>query len=249
MRCPTIVNNTAFKYLFPVAFVVAICPAQAKMYKWVDAQGNVQYSDTLPPAAAGRGNAEISKTGQTVKKTESAEEKRARLVREAEAAQKKKVADEQARRDRALLSTYTTEQEIDLSRDRALEHHNLVIKSAQIRLKPVMASAEGMARNIRALKAANKPVPPYTQQQFDAKLAEAEDIRNLIKTNEETQIAVRARYEADKLRFRELKGLPPPSAASTQAPQVPQAGTRAPQAAVPAVKPVAPASAKPATKP
>ena len=64
-------------------------PVSAQMYKWVDAQGNVQYSDTLPPAAAGRGNAEISKAGQTVRKTESAEEKRARLVREAEAAQQK----------------------------------------------------------------------------------------------------------------------------------------------------------------
>lgn len=209
MRCPVIVNNMVFKTLLPLVLVLAVCPAQAKMYKWVDAQGNVQYSDTLPPAAAGRGNAEISKTGQMVKKTESAEEKRVRMMREAEAGQQKKLANEQARKDRALLSTFTTEQEIDLSRDRALEHHNLAIKSAQIRLKPVMGSTEKMSKTIRALKSANKPVPPHTQQQYEAKVAEAEDIQKLIKTNEEAQIAVRARYEADKLRFRELTGKKP----------------------------------------
>lgn len=221
MRCPIIVNNMVFKTLLPLVLVLVVCPAQAKMYRWVDAQGNVQYSDTLPPATAGRGNAEISKTGQTVRKTESAEEKRARLVREAEAAQQKKLTDEQKRKDRALLYTYTTEQEIDLSRDRALEHHNLAIKSAQIRLKPVMGSAEGMTKTIRALKVANKPVPPYTQQQYEAKLAEAEGIQKLIKTNEEAQVAVRARYEADKLRFRELTGKKPAESAPVTPPALP----------------------------
>ncbi len=221
MRCPIIVNSMVFKTLLPLMLVLVACPAQAKMYKWVDAQGNVHYSDTLPPAAAGRGNAEIGKTGQMVRKTESAEEKRARLAREAEAAQQKKLTDERARKDRALLSTYTIEQEIDLSRDRALEHHNLAIKSAQIRLKPVMGSAEGMTKAIRALKAANKPVPPYTQQQYEVKLAEAEDIRMLIKTNEEAQVAVRARYEADKLRFRELTGRKPAESAPVMQPAPP----------------------------
>ncbi len=241
MRYPVIVINMAFKHFLPLAFCVLALPAQAKMYKWVDAQGNVHYSDTLPPAAAGRGNVEIGKSGQTVKKTESADEKRVRLAREAEAAEKKKIADEQARKDRALLSTYTTEKEIDLSRDRALEHHSLAIKSAQMRLKPAMENAAAAANMVRARKAANKPVPPDMQQQQDAKQAEVENIRAQIKTNEEAQVAVRARYEAAKQRFRELKGLPPQAVVSVPAPP-----TVTP---VPAAKPVALAPAKPVAKP
>ena len=238
MRYPVIVNNTVSKCLLallPVMLTVAALPAHAKMYKWVDAQGNVHYSDTLPPASAGRGNSEISKTGRTVKKTESADEKRARMAREAEAAEKKKLTDEQARKDRALLSTYTTEQEIDLARNRALEHHSLAIKSAQIRLKPAMDNAAVAANMVRARKAANKSVPPDMQQQLDARLAEVEVIRGQIKTNEEAQVAVRARYDADRQRFRELKGLPVP-AATTPAPIQTQ-------------KTVAPVPAKPAAKP
>ena len=78
-----------------------------------------------------------------------------------------------------------------------------------------------MTKTIRALNAANKPVPPYTQQQYEAKLAEAEDIQKLIKTNEEAQVAVRARYEADKLRFRELTGKKPVESAPVVPPASP----------------------------
>jgi hypothetical protein len=251
MRCPIIVNNTAFNLLLPVVLLVAACPAQAKMYKWVDAQGNVQYSDTLPPTAAGRGSDEISKTGQTVKRTESVDEKKARLAREAEAAQRKKAADEQVRKDRALLSTYTTEQEIDLSRDRALEHHALIIKGAQTRLKPVTQSVDGLAKQIRETKAAGKPVHPHMQQQYEAKQAEAQDALRIIKINEEAQVAVRARYDAEKQRFRELKGIAPVTPAVTPpaaTPPVPPSPAVAPTAAKPPVSPpvaAAPSVAKP----
>lgn len=218
MRYPVIENNMAFNYLLPLVLCVVMAPAQAKMYKWVDAQGNVHYSDTLPPASAGRGNAEIGKTGQMVKKTESAEEKRARLAREAESAEKKKIEMEQKRKDRALLSTYTTEQEIDLARNRALEHHSLAIKSAQTRLKPVMIGLEEMTRKISAQKSAGKPVQPYQQQQYEAKLGEAQDIKAQIKTNEDAQVTVRARYEAEKQRFRELTGKPAAAPATIATP-------------------------------
>lgn len=198
------VNNMGFKFLLTLLLAVAALPVQAKLYKWVDAQGNVHYTDTLPPSAAAQGNAEMSKTGNIVKKTESAEEKRKRLAEEAEAAERKKAADEQARKDRALLSTYTTEQEIDLSRNRALEHHNLIIKSAEARLKQLEPSANELDRKIKAASKNGKPAPAHLQQQYDAKRAEVEEAQRIIKTNQEAMVALRERYEADKLRFREL---------------------------------------------
>lgn len=194
----------AYKFLLPLLLAVATLPVQAKMYKWVDAQGNVHYTDTLPPNAAAQGNAEMSKSGNVVKKAESAEERQKRLAAEAEAAERKKLADEQARKDRALLSTYTTEQEIDLARDRALEHHKAIITSTQARLKQLEPSASQMAQKVKAATSAGKPAPAHLQQQYAAKQAEVEEARRLIKTNEDAMAAVRERYEADKLRFREL---------------------------------------------
>lgn len=204
MQYRNTVSNMAFKYFLPLLLVVAALPAQAKMYKWVDAQGNVHYTDTLPPSAAAQGNAELSKTGNVVKKTESAEEKQKRLAAEAEAAERKKIAAEQARKDRALLATYTTEQEIDLARDRALEHHKGIINSAQARLKQLEPGERQLAQKVKAASKSGKPVPAHLQQQYDAKHAEVEEAQRVVSTNQEAMVKVRERYEAEKLRFREL---------------------------------------------
>lgn len=204
MQCRNTVNNMAYKLLLPLLLAVAALPAQAKLYKWVDENGKVHYTDTLPPASASQGNAELSKGGNVVKKTESAEEIQKRLAAEAEAAERRKAAAEQARKDRALLATYTSEKEIDLARDRALEHHNLIIQSAQARLKQLGPSTKELSEKIASASKKGKPAPAHLKQQYDAKRAETEDAQRTIKTNEEAMAKVRERYEAEKLRFREL---------------------------------------------
>lgn len=204
MQYPVIANNMAYRFLFGLLLAVAMLPAHAKMYRWVDSQGKVHYTDALPPSAAAQGNTELSKTGNVVNKTESAEERAKRLAAEAEAAERKKVAEEQKRRDRALLATYTTEREIDLARDRVLEHHNLMIKSAQTRLEKLEPNVNELEKRIRLAKKGGKPAPPHLQQQYDAKKAELDEINNTIKTNQSAMLDVRDRYEAEKVRFREL---------------------------------------------
>lgn len=197
-------NSMVYKFVLPLLLIVAACPAHARMYKWVDAQGNVQYTDTPPPESAGQGRSEVKKSGTVVKSAESTEERSKRLAAEAEEAQRKKLADDQARKDRALLSTYTTEKEIDLARDRALEHHKGIITGAQARLKQLEPSAKQLDQKIKAATRGGKPAPVHLQQQYEAKQAEVAEVQRIIKTNEDAMVAVRERYEADKLRFREL---------------------------------------------
>lgn len=204
MQYRNTVNNMACKFLIPLLLAVAATPLHAKMYKWVDGQGNVHYTDTLPPAAAGQGSSEVKKSGTVVKQSESMEEKKKRLAAEAEEAERKKIANEQARKDRALLATYTSEKEIDLARDRSLEHHQSMINGAESRLKLLEPNLNKLDQKMKAATKNGKPAPAHLQQQYDAKRAEVEDAQRLIKTNQEAMTAVRERYEADKLRFREL---------------------------------------------
>lgn len=208
MLSRNIVNNTVSSLLFGLLLGVCAFPAQAKMYKWVDAQGKVHYTDTLPPSSASQGNTEISKTGNVVNKTESAEEKEKRLAAEAEAAERNKLAQEQARRDRALLATYTSEQEIDLARDRTIERHKLAIQSAQSRLEQIQPGVIDLEKRVRLSKKGGKQAPAHLQQQYDAKKAELDEVSRIIETNQQAMIDVRDRYEADKQRFRELKVKP-----------------------------------------
>lgn len=196
-------NNTAFNLLLAVLLVTAL-PAQAKLYKWVDAQGRVHYTDTPPPQSSTHAVTELGKTGQAMKRSESVEERRAREAEERRQAELKKIAEEQARKDRALLGTYTRVSEIDLARDRALEHHRLAIAGAQTRLKQVSVKAKEILEKIQTITQRGRPVPPYLQNQLNATQKEAEDLKKIIRVNQEAQVTVRARYEADKARYIQL---------------------------------------------
>ena len=73
-----------------VVLTLLATTSEARLYRWVDEAGAVHYTDTLPPAQAERGHAEMSEKGLVVDTTERAktpeelqreeEAKRARLA-------------------------------------------------------------------------------------------------------------------------------------------------------------------------
>ncbi|MHB8914673.1 MAG: DUF4124 domain-containing protein [Thiobacillus sp.] len=186
--------------------LLGISLAQAGMYRWVDSNGRVQYGDTLPTTYQQSGAAELSKQGQVIKRTASSTERAAEAARLAEQAKLKQAADEQARMDRALTSTYTTEAEIDLSRDRALAHHELVIKGAEVRAKVVATNMKELEARIGTLTQAKKTVPPNLQMQLEQTQSERKALYRTIIKNKEAMLQVREKYDADKQRFKLLAG-------------------------------------------
>lgn len=197
-------RNTACRALV-IALLVGAAPAHAALYRWVDSNGRVHYGDTLPPTYQKSGAVELNKQGVTVRRTESEAERRATAAARAEAERKKREADEQARLDRALTSTYTSEAEIDLARDRALEHHQLAIQSAQLRLKQVAANIQDLAARIANIRNAGRPVGANLERQLAASEAEARELERIVQQNQEAMAKVREKYAADKARFRALQ--------------------------------------------
>ncbi|MBN8763256.1 MAG: DUF4124 domain-containing protein [Thiobacillus sp.] len=198
----------AYSLLAAVAAIslLAASPAVAGMYRWVDGNGRVHYGDTLPPTYQQSGAAEMSKQGNIIKRTQSEAERRAQAEREAE---QKRIQDEQqkqAQLDRALTQTYTTEAEIDLARDRALENYKLMIRGAEIRAGAVDANLADLRTRIANVQKAGRKVGPGLQEQLDQAVRESEELKRTIQKNQNAMVQVREKYEADKLRFRELTG-------------------------------------------
>ncbi|WP_296821324.1 DUF4124 domain-containing protein [Thiobacillus sp.] len=205
---PLTVQRMAYSLLAAVAAVslLAASPAVAGMYRWVDGNGRVHYGDTLPPTYQQSGAAEMSKQGNIIKRTQSEAERRAQAEREAE---QKRIQDEQqkqAQLDRALTQTYTTEAEIDLARDRALENYKLMIRGAEIRAGAVDANLADLRTRIANVQKAGRKVGPGLQEQLDQAVRESEELKRTIQKNQNAMVQVREKYEADKLRFRELTG-------------------------------------------
>lgn len=195
------VRNTAYSLV-----LMAACAgtAQAQMYRWVDGNGRVHYSDTLPQTYQKSGAAEMNKQGMVVRRTQSEAERMAEIARQAEQLKIERQQAEQARLDRALMATYTTEAEIDLARDRALEHHKLAIRGAETRAKAVDANLDELRARISAIEKSGRPVSPDLQNQLAQTRKESLELKRTILNNEDAMLQVREKYEADKLRFRQL---------------------------------------------
>jgi hypothetical protein len=196
------VLNTAFSLAL---LLVCAGNAQAALYRWVDSNGQVHYSDTLPATYQKSGAAEMNKQGLVVKRTASEAERRQAAETKAEQDRLQREADEQARLDRALTSTYTTEAEIDLARDRALEHHRLAIKGAETRAQAVNANLKELRDGADRITKSGKALPPGLQ----ARMAQAEkerlELKRTVLQNEEAMVKVRGKYDADKQRFGNLQ--------------------------------------------
>lgn len=199
------VQRMAFSAL-AVALLLSVGAAQAGMYRWVDGNGRVHYSDTAPTTYQKSGGAELSKQGNVIRRTQSEAERRAEAERQAERKRIQAEQNKQAQLDRALTQTYTTAAEIDLARDRALEHHKLAIKGAEIRGKAVEANLAELKARIASIEKAGRPVSPNLKEQLDQATRESLDLKRTILGNEEAMVQVSEKYAADKARFRELTG-------------------------------------------
>jgi len=189
-----------------VALLLAAGMAQAAMYRWVDGNGRVHYSDTPPSTYQKSGGAELSKQGNVVKRTQSEAERKAEAERQIELKRLEQEQQKQAQLDRALTQTYTNEAEIDLARDRALEHHRLAIKGAETRAEAVAKNMEELRTRMTNIEKAGRTVGPGLHEQLAQATRESLDLKRTILNNEEAMAQVREKYAADKARFIELTG-------------------------------------------
>ena len=176
-----------------VALVAPTLSAQADgsiTYRWVDAQGNLQLSDTLPPRAAAQGYKVLDpSTGRVIREVapRKTEAQRAREQAEREAEQRqRREAREQAERDRILLSLYGSAEDIKRVRDERLDRVDSRIRQMERsieRMKATIAAGHGGDEYERDLK------------QLRQSLAETRAERN----------ALAERYQSDLQRFRKLK--------------------------------------------
>ena len=182
--------------------------AQAAMYRWVDGNGRVHYTDTPPPTYQRSGGSELNKQGLVIKRTQSEAERRAEAERLEEEKRLQIEKQKQLQRDRALTQTYTTESEIDLARDRALEHHKLAIKGAQIRAEVVDKNIADLRTRIANVEKNGRKAGPGLTDPLAQAERERLDLKRTMLNNEVAMQQVRTKYEADKLRFRELTAKP-----------------------------------------
>jgi hypothetical protein len=204
-----------------VAFVLALAPARdarAGLYKWVDERGAVHYSDKIPAEAVNRGNTELDRQGRTVRKTAAAltpEQVRARNEEVLRQRQLAKEREETDRRDRALIATYARESDIDLARARALGTIDSQLQSARVYAGQLTKRRKELVDKPRSPGAG--AVPPAAERELEGIDSELAKTNALIEARTQESMAVAAKYDADRQRYRELLARATADAAAAKA--------------------------------
>lgn len=201
--------------LLLAVLVTAPALAGGEVYRWVDANGIVHFGDRVPPEAASRDREVLSERGIALQSLpgERTPEQRAAEARQGELdAERGAERERRLARDRVLLSTYLSVQEIEMLRDRRLE-----LLDAQAKLtKQHLGTLRERYRTLETEAARfdhppgaapdRPPLPPNLE-------AEMLDVGNSVARYESSlerrqaeRVALSQQFADDIGRFRELKG-------------------------------------------
>jgi chromosome segregation ATPase len=180
--------------------------AGAGMYKWVDDQGVVHYTDRIPAESVSTGATVLEKQGRSVMTIDPAPTMEQRKAIEAEAERQREVAKanaEQARRDRALTQSFTSEAEIDVARARA-------VSTMEAQLTTIGAYIADMTRRKQELEKrkagyGTKAVPAAVDNELNSVTEELARQNALLAQKKEALAAIGKKYDADKKRWQEIK--------------------------------------------
>lgn len=197
--CLALALSSAF--MFPAAHA-------GKLYKWVDENGQIRYGDRIPPQYARKSNETLNQQGITVDHQEAAKSpeqiaaeqrlEEARLAAE-------RVQQEQDRKDRILLDTFTNEDEMVLTRDGKIEAIEAIIRVTNGRTEKLKLRLSELKTRAANIERSGKPVPDKLSAEINETRQQIANNFTYVRSRNSDQKLIREQFEVDISRFRELQ--------------------------------------------
>ena len=203
-----------------VAFALPLLGATSAhaLYKCVDEKGVTYYGDIMPPQCAKKPVVEMSKQGSIVRKYDAPLTPEQLKAIEEDKIRNKEKNDRiavQKLRDNALMSTYGTEREFDMARDKDISGLDSRRKTLAARTGDVDKNLAKLNNDMEFYQAGKsktskvKEAPAQLVQEHKRAFHEAEGLRAEIEKIDKGMEEVRARYDGEKSRWKRLKaGMP-----------------------------------------
>jgi hypothetical protein len=177
-------------------------------YKWTDGEGNLHYTDALPPEAVRYGYEIVNAQGVVIKRVErpkTAEEKAAAKAELAKAQAAKESAEARARNDKQLLAAYPTEDDLKRAQHQQSEMMDQNITSARISLQSQEKSLAELLGHAAELEANGKPVPTNLARKIADMRKQVEEQRTYIARKEKERDDTVGHFDEDLAHYRSLK--------------------------------------------
>jgi hypothetical protein len=180
--------------------------AEAQSYRCVGKDGKRYYGSIIPEECFGRPVEQLSAQGVVVKRIDPEGSEKERLAKEAAEAKKREqdsAAREAARRNRALLATYSSEKDIDEARARALAENDKAVRELEGRIQDIRKRQAAYEKELESYTRKNEPP---TKLRDDLQMAEA-DLKaqqELLEIKKREIDGINARYDEEKKRYAAL---------------------------------------------
>ncbi len=179
-----------------------------KLYKWVDAQGEIHYGDHIPPEYASQEQHVINSQGVETERVEAQ-----RTPEQVAADEQKRIdAEQRAARDKNLMNTYVSVSEIERLRDQRLALLTDQIKVTGQFLEVLNGRLKKLSANsMRFRPYSDDPkAPPMSDQVAEDLVHVGNDIRTQdqnLRQRRSEELTMSRQFESDIARFKELKGI------------------------------------------
>lgn len=185
-------------------------PGGGKIVCWKDKSGKtVGCGDKVPPEYQDNATKQLNQRGVTVNQSEPAltpDQKKALQAEQERKAADAAVAVEQKRRDKALLDTFSSVNEIDLKRKRDITLIESNIEAQQTNLKNANDRQADVRSRMDQYKKENKPAPQPLQEEFERSEASKVKIQAQIAQKRKEIVDLNQQYDDMKKRYAELTG-------------------------------------------
>lgn len=203
--------NTRTLTLLGLALAVALAPLAAdaqersrKLYRWVDADGKVHYSDSLPPEAVDQARRELSaNTGLTVGEVQRSltDEERAELA----AAEAQARSEEEARqRDQVLLASYPSEADLERAYQDRVKLMEETVRATQVGIEGQTQSLASILENAADRELTGQPVDARMVERIREVYRAAATQQALLQRREAERAALDQEYTETMERYRRL---------------------------------------------
>ncbi len=193
---------------FLLLLMLCSLPAQAKLYKWVDDDGQTHFGDKVPNQYLSKEHQELNHQGATVNTwppAETEEQRLEKLKSERVRKEEEKQAQLKAKRDRVLLDTYTTERDLVAAKTARLDAVGSQLQLSESLIADTERKLEATEKQITSIKASGNKVPKNISDKMVREEKQLVTHRKIAQGHLDRRQKINTQFDGYLERFRELK--------------------------------------------
>jgi len=195
-------------FTLPVVLFVSSFTVQAKMYKWVDEDGQMHFGDKIPQEYLVKEHDELNEHGVKTKhrKAEKTAEEKAKERLLEQARKKAALAEKKQKQlDRVLLDTYSSERDLVVARDSRLDALATQIQLSEAFISDTNKKIESMEKRVTQIKAAGREVPVNLHNRLNSEKQQVAVQMEVMKNHKKRSEKISAQFNGYIERFRVVR--------------------------------------------